>query len=187
MAQAQKLRQLEITLSDTIYQWLLQESQNRTQNVSVIVQAALEQYAQQVDLTKTHTWELCGAFTIAEPETEYIVDSDDSNTLTTNYAEHVDDILYQNVINLKETVVKKLDMLPKEKLVAVSDFVDFLLERSKLATPLPEEAESKGSLADLLACVGIWEFEPGELDEILQDIEVSRLMELEESNGELLA
>lgn len=78
MFQEQKLRHLKITLSDAIYQSLLQESQNRTQDVSVIVQAALEQYAQQVDLTKTRTWELCGAFTIAEPETKYIVDSDNS-------------------------------------------------------------------------------------------------------------
>lgn len=95
MSQEQKLRHLKITLPDAIYQWLLQESQNRTQDVSIIVQAALEQYAQRVDLTKTSTWELCGAFTIAEPETEYIVDSDNSDTITTNYAEHVDDILYK--------------------------------------------------------------------------------------------
>jgi hypothetical protein len=29
-------------------------------------------------------------------------------------------------------------------------------------------------------CAGTWEFEPGELEEILQDIERSRLMEFEE-------
>jgi len=40
----------------------------------------------------------------------------------------------------------------------------------------------RGTLEDLLACTGIWKFEPGEMEEILQDIEQSRLMELEENN-----
>jgi hypothetical protein len=93
----------------------------------------------------------------------------------------------ENTIQLKQSVIKKLNLLPPDKLVEVSDFVDFLLERSKSVASLPEEATPQGTLDDLLACVGILEFEPGELDEILRDIEESRLMELEESNGELFA
>jgi hypothetical protein len=66
-------RQLEITISETLDQWLSREAQRRDQNVSSVIQAVLEQYAQPFDLTKTRTWELCGAFTVAEPEPEYIV------------------------------------------------------------------------------------------------------------------
>ncbi len=54
----------------------------------------LKEYAQQFDLSKTRTWELCGAFTVAEPEAEYVVGSDETGSPTTNYAEHVDDVLY---------------------------------------------------------------------------------------------
>jgi hypothetical protein len=94
---------LEITLPDAIYQWLLQESQNRTQDVSIIVQAALEQYAQRVGLTIT-------------------------------------------------TSQSRFEVRP-DTLPAPDAFVE---------------------------CAGTWEFEPGELEEILQDIERSRLMEFEE-------
>jgi hypothetical protein len=34
-----------------------------------------------------------------------------------------------------------------------------------------------------LECAGTWAFEPGELEEILQDIERSRLMEIEERHN----
>jgi len=47
------------------------------------------------DLTQTRTWQLCGAFSIAEPEPEYLVDSGETESPTTNYAEHIDDVLYK--------------------------------------------------------------------------------------------
>jgi metal-responsive CopG/Arc/MetJ family transcriptional regulator len=83
---------LEITLPDALYQWLLNEAKRNAQDVSTVVQAALEQYAQPYDLTKTRTWELCGAFTVVEPEAAYIVNSNQDLPVT-NYAEHVDEIL----------------------------------------------------------------------------------------------
>jgi hypothetical protein len=95
MSMQQVSRQLEITIPDTLYQWLLGEAQRRTQDVSTVVQTALEQYAQQFDLTQTRTWKLCGAFTIAEPEPEYIVGSDETGAPITNYAENVDDVLHE--------------------------------------------------------------------------------------------
>jgi len=88
-------RQLEITVSEPPYQWLFHEAQRRAQRVSTVVQAALEQYAQQFDLTQTRTWELCGTLAVAEPEPEYIVGSDEVRDPTTNYAEYVDDVLYK--------------------------------------------------------------------------------------------
>ena len=60
-----------------------------------MVQFTLEQYAQPFDLTRTRTWQLCGTFTIAEPEPEYVVGSDETGAPITNYAEHVDDVLYK--------------------------------------------------------------------------------------------
>ncbi len=95
MSIQQKSRQLKITVPDTLYQWLLQEAQRRAQDVSTVVQVALEQYVEQFDLTQTQTWRLCGTFTIAEPEAEYIIGSDDTGVPITNYAEHVDDELYK--------------------------------------------------------------------------------------------
>ena len=95
MSTQQMSRQLEITLSETLYQWLFHEAQHRAQDISSVVQTALEQYAQQFDLTRTRTWELCGAFTVAETEPEYLVGSDETGPPTTNYAEHVDGVLYK--------------------------------------------------------------------------------------------
>ncbi len=95
MSTQQMSRRLEITISDTLYQWLSREAQRRAQDVSTVAQTALEYYAQQFDLTQTRTWQLCGAFSIAEPEPEYLVGSDEMGSPITNYAEHVDDVLYK--------------------------------------------------------------------------------------------
>jgi hypothetical protein len=94
MSTQQTSRQLEITISEMLYQWLFREAQRRAQDISSVVQTALEEYARQFDLTRTRTWELCGAFAVAEPEPEYLVGSDETGSPTTNYAEHVDDVLY---------------------------------------------------------------------------------------------
>jgi metal-responsive CopG/Arc/MetJ family transcriptional regulator len=93
MSVQQASRQLEITISETLYQWLLQEAQQRAQDVSSVVQTALEQYVQEFDLTRTRTWELCGSLAVAEPEPEYVVGSDETGAPITNYAEHIDDVL----------------------------------------------------------------------------------------------
>jgi len=47
-----------------------------------------------IDLTQTRTWQLCGAFTVAEPELEYLIGSDETGAPITHYAEYVDDVLY---------------------------------------------------------------------------------------------
>lgn len=95
MTMQQAPRQIKITIPDTLYQWLSREAQRRAQDIPAVVQAALEHYVQPFDLTQTQTWQLCGAFTIAEPEPAYLVGLDETEAPTTNYAEHVDDVLYE--------------------------------------------------------------------------------------------
>ncbi len=88
-------RTLNITVSNTLYQWWLEkESIRRSQDISTVVQTALAHYIEQFDLIKTQTWQLSGTFSIAEPEAEYVVDKKEDGSITTNYAEHVDDVLY---------------------------------------------------------------------------------------------
>ncbi|HKZ84754.1 MAG TPA: hypothetical protein VJ793_13950 [Anaerolineae bacterium] len=47
------------------------------------------------DITQTQTWQLCGTFEIAQPDSEFIVGRDIQGQIITNYAEHVDDVLYR--------------------------------------------------------------------------------------------
>ncbi len=80
------------------------------------------------------------------------------------------------VLELKQAAIERLDKLSPLKLIQVLDFMDFLLQRP--AVPgVQEPTAPHGSPEDLLAIAGIWEFEPGELEAILQDIERSRLIE----------
>lgn len=95
MVTERKSRELKVTVSGPLYEWLQQEAERRSQDVSTIVQSLLEQYAEGFDLTDTRTWELCGSLTIAEPESEYLVGVDSAGSPVTNYAEHVDDVLYE--------------------------------------------------------------------------------------------
>jgi len=46
------------------------------------------------DVTQTQTWQLCGMFEIANPEPEFVVGQDAQGRVITNYAEHVDNMLY---------------------------------------------------------------------------------------------
>jgi len=92
----------------------------------------------------------------------------------------------QEAVKLKQEAIERLDKLSPSRLLQVLDFIDFLLRRPALPG-IQEVTGPRGSLEDLLAIVGIWEFEPGELEDILQGIEQSRLMELEESYDRLLA
>ena len=87
-----------------------------------------------------------------------------------------------NFAQLRQSTIARLNQLPPHRLVQALDFIDFLLERPGSAVP-PTPETPQGSLEDLLVCTGIWEFDPGELEEILQDMEQSRLMELEEGGS----
>ena len=80
----------------------------------------------------------------------------------------------EDTLQLRQTVIAKLSVLPEEKLLVVVDFIDFLLERSGLVIPQKPVAP-QGNLDDLLACAGTWEFEPGELEEILHEVVTSDL------------
>ena len=81
----------------------------------------------------------------------------------------------QDVMQLRQSTIEKIETLSREKLVEVLNFIDLLLARpaqpTSSALPAPDA---------FLECAGTWAFEPGELEEILQDIEQSRLMELED-------
>lgn len=90
----------------------------------------------------------------------------------------------ENLAQLKKSAINRLNQLPPHRLVQALDFIDYLLERPGPIVPTRPEAP-RGTLEDLLACTSIWKFEPGELEEILQDIEQSRLMELEENDDGL--
>ncbi len=81
-----KPHRIEITLTETLHNLLSREAERRGQDVSTVIKAALERYAEQFDITHTHTWDLCGAFSVT--------DGDASELPVTNYAEHVDEVLY---------------------------------------------------------------------------------------------
>lgn len=94
-----------------------------------------------------------------------------------------------------DDLIRLLRTLPEEEIAAVRVFVEGLVQRETtvkeaLASYIvsaeaaenagPQLPLSRGSREALLECIGLWKFEPGELDEILADLEESRLMELEE-------
>jgi len=76
----------------------------------------------------------------------------------------------EDLARLREATINRLNQLPPHRLAQAFDFIDFLLERPGSLVPHRPETP-RGNLEDLLACTGIWQFEPGELEEILQDIE----------------
>jgi hypothetical protein len=89
----------------------------------------------------------------------------------------------ENIAQLRQSAIEKLNILPEEKLIEVLTFIDFI-------TTYPHKSETQSESLPppdaFLEYAGTWEFEPGELDEILHDIEQSRLMELEEQYNGLL-
>lgn len=102
--------------------------------------------------------------------------------------------------NQLDDLIRLLRTLPEEEIAAVRVFVEGLVQRGatvkETLAPYAVSAEvagntgprlplSRGSREALLECIGLWKFEPGELDEILADLEESRLMELEEDYGDL--
>lgn len=71
----------------------------------------------------------------------------------------------ERTAQLIKQVQSHLSRLPEDKVAEVLDFVQFLAARSA-----PAGRPGRGSLGALQECVGFWEFQPGELDEILADI-----------------
>ena len=72
------------------------------------------------------------------------------------------DRMNKSTTRLIEQVQSHLARLPEEKVIEVLDFVQFLAARSTSPGHPP-----RGSLEALQECIGIWKFEPGELDEVL--------------------
>jgi len=91
----------------------------------------------------------------------------------------------QDVTQLQQSAIDRVRLLSTDRLLQVIDYIDFLLARSE-PSRMSEKHVPQRTVDDLLAVAGIWHFERGELQEILQDIEQSRLMELEERNDGLL-
>lgn len=76
---------------------LLSRLESAGKPVQDIVLKALENYVEaesDFSITQTQTWQLCGALELSEPEADYIVGQDEHGRVVTNYAEHVDDLLY---------------------------------------------------------------------------------------------
>ena len=71
---------------------------------------------------------------------------------------------------LLDQVVLELRDVPEEKMVEVLDFVEVLKRRRR-------EKPARGSAEAILPWGGTWQFEPGELENLLKDIEQSREME----------
>jgi len=74
---------------------LMNQLQNQSDSLQNILLKALEAYLaiEPSNLIKTKTWELCGSLEIPNPDPELIIE-DQQAELSTNYAEHIDDILY---------------------------------------------------------------------------------------------
>lgn len=82
------------------------EGQQRTQNTDFVETKQpltetnsvdlvdLNNTSTKFDLTKTETWNLVGALTVTEPDSKYVVGVNETGESITNYAEHVDDVLY---------------------------------------------------------------------------------------------
>lgn len=86
----------------------------------------------------------------------------------------------------KEMIAERLDRLPLRQLQQVLTFADFILYQQSGSPAEPAPATTmRNALPATDAFVhlaGSWQFEPGELEEIMQDIEQGRLMELEQED-----
>lgn len=77
---------------------LMSKLQRKGHVVQDIVLEALEQYIEAEDmafsLPQTRTWQLCGGLEVIELEAEYVVGQDEQGKAVTDYAEHVNDLVY---------------------------------------------------------------------------------------------
>jgi hypothetical protein len=80
----------------------------------------------------------------------------------------------EHLLNQLVTVVQEL---PEDKLFEVLDFAAYL--QNKYTTQHPEQG-SAVAILQALERVGPLQFDPGELESLLADIERLRLMDLEE-------
>ncbi|HEY9701401.1 MAG TPA: hypothetical protein V6C58_03090 [Allocoleopsis sp.] len=73
---------------------LMSHLQHTGYPIQDLVLKAIERYIKSedidFDMTKTRTWELCGTFTVANPEQNYIVGQDEQGNIITNYGEKID-------------------------------------------------------------------------------------------------
>ena len=91
-------REITLRLSEDVYRELTQRARRSHQNIDDVIAEILAQYAQNADapfdIRQTRTWDLCGALEIAGPDPAYLAEANDEDKPVTNYAEHVDDVLY---------------------------------------------------------------------------------------------
>ena len=99
LAEAMPDYRVELKLSPVLYQWLMGEAARQSLSVDQVIQRMLEEFAQteepEFDITRTRTWQLRGTFKVSNPDIEYVVGRDAEGQEITNYAEHVDDVLYR--------------------------------------------------------------------------------------------
>lgn len=83
---------LQVEIPDS----LMSRLESTGQPVQDVVLKALQQYveAEGFSLTKTQTWQLCGSLEIKDPAPSYVVGKDEQGQPVTNYAEHIDEVLY---------------------------------------------------------------------------------------------
>ncbi|MGI0481510.1 hypothetical protein ACN4EE_12050 [Geminocystis sp. CENA526] len=74
---------------------LMNKIQNSNYSIKDILLKALEEYfiKEELNITTTKTWELCGSLEITNPEPQFQI-SDSNGKIYTNYAENIDEILY---------------------------------------------------------------------------------------------
>ncbi|MSP11807.1 MAG: hypothetical protein EXR62_02500 [Chloroflexi bacterium] len=90
---------VQLDLPPELYRWLMDEAARRSVPLDQVVRQMLERVAQtekvDFDITQTLTWQFCGALEVFEPDLEHIVGRDAQGHEITNYAEHVDALLYR--------------------------------------------------------------------------------------------
>lgn len=85
----------------------------------------------------------------------------------------------QDVQEIRQSVIERLEQLPAATLVEVLHYVDFLIERTEQTT---EHGQSLPATNAFVELAGSWRFDPGELEEILEYIEQSKVAELEDED-----
>ncbi len=87
-----------------------------------------------------------------------------------------------DITQARQAAIARINTLPLPKLVQAIDFMDFLKARALVDIPPVVSTPSVPAPDAFVECAGTWQFEPGELEEILQFIEKMRLMEIEEQD-----
>lgn len=90
---------IQLDLPPALYQRLASEAARRSATLDQVVRQALERHAEAeemtCDITQTRTWQSCGTLEVAEPDLDHVVGRDDQGKVVTNYADHIDDVLYR--------------------------------------------------------------------------------------------